>query len=210
MDSPFPGMNPYLENPATWPNLHSRLIVALANLLGPRIRPKYRVVVEMPDIVRHRYLEIRSLRTGDVITVIEILSPVNKRRIGRQKYESKRLEILESQTHLVEVDLLHEGQPMPVLNYEQENHYRVLVSASGERPQAQLYPFNVQQPVPTFWVPLVVGDDAIAVELKPLLDEIYELSGYDLDVDYSQDPVPKWSASELAWIDKQLQSQQLR
>ncbi len=46
MASPFPGMNPYLENPTTWPNLHSRLIVVIANLLSPRIRPKYRVVVE--------------------------------------------------------------------------------------------------------------------------------------------------------------------
>ncbi|PZO58299.1 MAG: hypothetical protein DCF15_05775 [Phormidesmis priestleyi] len=46
MGSPFPGMNPYLENPTTWPNLHSRFIVAVANLLGPKVRPKYRVVVE--------------------------------------------------------------------------------------------------------------------------------------------------------------------
>ena len=46
MGSPFPGMDPYLENPATWSSLHSRLIVELANLLGPQICPKYRVVVE--------------------------------------------------------------------------------------------------------------------------------------------------------------------
>lgn len=264
MDSPFPGMNPYLENPTTWPNLHSRLIVAIANLLGPKVRPKYRVVVEeavyrrdesdqavligvpdvsvrfsgasgseleealsegnvavaspepvvvtvpMPDVVRQRYLEIRSLRTSDVITVIEILSPVNKRGMGRQKYESKRLEILESQTHLVEIDLLHEGRAMPVLNYEQTSHYRVLVSESDNRPQAQLYPFNLQQFIPTFWLPLKPEDEAIAINLKPLLDDIYELSGYDLDINYGQDPVPKWPESELAWIDQQLKSQNLR
>ncbi len=45
----------------------------------------------MPDTVRHCYLEIRSLRTNDAITVIEILSLVNKWGTGRQKYESKRL-----------------------------------------------------------------------------------------------------------------------
>ncbi|MEM6452227.1 MAG: DUF4058 family protein [Cyanobacteria bacterium P01_D01_bin.105] len=263
MGSPFPGMNPYLENPTTWPNLHSRLIVAIANVLGPQVRPKYRVVVEeavykrdeadqailigvpdvsvrqsgsglepredlyegniaiakpesvtvtvpMPDIVRHRYLEIRSLRTSNAITVIEILSPVNKRGIGRQKYDSKRLEILDSQTNLIEIDLLHEGQPMPVLNYEQHSHYRILVSESSERPQAQLYPFNLQQPIPAFWVPLKAEDPAIVVELKPLLDELYELSGYDLDIDYSQDPMPKWPATEVTWIDQQLKLQQLR
>ncbi|NEP45734.1 MAG: DUF4058 family protein, partial [Okeania sp. SIO2H7] len=29
MPSPFPGMNPYLENPAYWPSIHHRLIVAI-------------------------------------------------------------------------------------------------------------------------------------------------------------------------------------
>lgn len=272
MGSPFPGMNPYLENPAAWSNLHSRLIVAIANLLGPQIRPKYRVVVEeavykrdesyqavligvpdvsvrqssgqssgqssnlsaesrelsaqgnvaiaepepvavtvpMPNTVRHHYLEIRSLQTSEVITVIEILSPVNKRGAGRQKYESKRLEILESQTHLVEIDLLHKGQPMPVLGYGLESHYRVLVSPSSDRPQAQLYPFNLQQSLPTFEIPLQPEDIAIAIALKPLLDEIYELSGYDLDVDYRQDPEPNWSPAELEWIDQWLKSLELR
>ncbi len=262
MGSPFPGMNPYLENPTAWANFHSRLIVAIANLLGPQIRPKYRVVVEeavykrdesdqsvligvpdvsvrqssglsaesrsargkvmvaepepvavtvpMPNTVRHRYLEIRSLQTSDAVTVIEILSPVNKRGAGRQKYESKRLEILESQTHLVEIDLLHKGQPMPVLGYASESHYRVLVSASSDRPQAQLYPFNLQQSLPTFEVPLQPEDAAIAITLKPLLDEIYELSGYDLDVDYRRDPEPSWSPSELEWINQWLRSLALR
>ncbi|MGB3294048.1 MAG: DUF4058 family protein [Phormidesmis sp.] len=214
MGSPFPGMNPYLENPATWSNLHSRLIVALANLRGPKIRPKYRVAVAvtmpMPDIVRHRCLEIHSLRTSDVITVIEILSPVNKRGAGRQKYKSKRLEILESQTHLVEIDLLHEEKPIPVLDSEQTSYYRVLVSERSTRPQAQLYSFDLQQSIPPFQVPLQTEDQAITVNLKPLLEEIYELSGYDLDIDYSQDPVPKWSASELTWIDELLKAQKLR
>ncbi|MGC1308231.1 MAG: DUF4058 family protein [Phormidesmis sp.] len=27
MSSPFPGMNPYLENPELWPEVHSRQIV---------------------------------------------------------------------------------------------------------------------------------------------------------------------------------------
>ncbi|MBE9079637.1 DUF4058 family protein [Romeria aff. gracilis LEGE 07310] len=65
-------------------------------------------------------------------------------------------------------------------------------------------------PIPTFWVPLKPEDNAIAINLKPLLDEIYELSGYDLDINYNQDPVPVWPVSELEWIDRQLKSQELR
>ncbi|MEO1404606.1 MAG: DUF4058 family protein [Cyanobacteria bacterium J06635_1] len=46
MPSPFPGMDPYLEHPQTWPNVHHRLISAIAIALGPQLRPNYRIVVE--------------------------------------------------------------------------------------------------------------------------------------------------------------------
>lgn len=47
MPSPFPGMDPYLEHPELWPGVHTRLIVAIADLLVPQLRPKYRVAVEV-------------------------------------------------------------------------------------------------------------------------------------------------------------------
>lgn len=46
MSSPFPGMNPYLENPELWAEVHHRLITAIAIAIAPPIRPKYRVAIE--------------------------------------------------------------------------------------------------------------------------------------------------------------------
>lgn len=46
MPSPFPGMNPYLEDLVFWREVHNRLIVALANDLGARLRPKYYSAIE--------------------------------------------------------------------------------------------------------------------------------------------------------------------
>ena len=34
MPSPFPGLDPYLEQPDYWPECHSRLIVAIAEKPG--------------------------------------------------------------------------------------------------------------------------------------------------------------------------------
>ncbi len=45
MAYPFPGMNPYLEDPALCPGVHGRLI-AIADYLSPQLRPKYFVVIE--------------------------------------------------------------------------------------------------------------------------------------------------------------------
>ena len=46
MPSPFPGMDPYLENPELWPEVHSRLIVAIADALAPSLHPKYYAAID--------------------------------------------------------------------------------------------------------------------------------------------------------------------
>ena len=64
------------------------------------------ISLTLPEEVRESYLEIRDVVNGQVVTVIEILWPKNKRNSeGRVAYESKRNEVLASATHFVEIDL---------------------------------------------------------------------------------------------------------
>ena len=71
------------------------------------------VDVTMPETVKETYLEVRDIITQEVVTVIEILSPKNKRsQEGRNAYTKKRLQVLGSYTNLVEVDLLRDGKPV--------------------------------------------------------------------------------------------------
>jgi hypothetical protein len=46
MTSPFPGMDPFLENPLHWPDVHHGLISEIQAYLNFKIRPKYHVRVE--------------------------------------------------------------------------------------------------------------------------------------------------------------------
>lgn len=46
MPSPFPGMNPYLEQDDTWHDFHQRLIPLVAEEIGRQVRPAYIVKVE--------------------------------------------------------------------------------------------------------------------------------------------------------------------
>ena len=46
MASPFPGMNPYLEHPEMWPEVHHMLISILAETLTPQLLPKYRAAID--------------------------------------------------------------------------------------------------------------------------------------------------------------------
>lgn len=44
--SPFPGMDPFLEESFEWPSVHARLIVTLADLLTEQVAPDYHVNIE--------------------------------------------------------------------------------------------------------------------------------------------------------------------
>jgi Protein of unknown function (DUF4058) len=46
MSSPFPGMDPYLEHPGMWPEVHHRLISAIADALEQTLSFDYRVAIE--------------------------------------------------------------------------------------------------------------------------------------------------------------------
>jgi len=46
MPTPFPGMDPYLEQRSLWPNVHNSVIAALRDYLAPRLRPRYFVAIE--------------------------------------------------------------------------------------------------------------------------------------------------------------------
>lgn len=259
MPSPFPGVDPYLENPELWAEVHHRLITAIADAIAPSLRPKYRVAIEkriylsdvkdrdlvmipdvtifskpssdnqfqstatltssrepitvtvpIPEETREGYLEIREVGTGEVITVIEILSPKNKRAgVGRRLYESKRQQVLTSATHLVEIDLLRGGKPMSVEG-EIQADYRILVSRSNRRPIAHLYAFSVREEIPPFPLPLQSVDVEVQVELQTLLSGVYERAGFDLAVDYTQPTIPPLKGNDAAWADALLREKGLR
>lgn len=47
MPSPFPGMDPYLEAPEIWPDVHHELISEIRAALNPKLRTRYVARVEL-------------------------------------------------------------------------------------------------------------------------------------------------------------------
>ncbi len=109
------------------------------------------ITVPIPETVKQGYLEVKKVGTGEVIAVIEVLSPINKLAgKGREQYEDKRLKIFGSLTNLVEIDLLRQGRPIVILNNGFKSDYRILVSRKNTRPNADLYAFNLREKNPYF------------------------------------------------------------
>jgi len=68
----------------------------------------------IPTPIPHVTIEIRDTANRQLVTAIEVLSPTNKRGDGRQEYLAKRRRILLSTAHLLEIDLLRQGQRVPM------------------------------------------------------------------------------------------------
>lgn len=250
-------MDPWLEHPTIWPDVHNRLIAAIADVVVPMVDPRYFVGVESrmvlypsaddprgarPDLaitrgqidapmpppeggggvavaqaveagvevvevdlpvreeaIEETYLEIRDTRSHLLVTVLEVLSPSNKSRgRGREAYLAKRDEVLETQTNLVEIDLLRDGEATPTTPLIR-SHYRVLVSRSVGRPRAQVFAWNLRAPLPDIPIPLLPGDAEPTLPLNTTLHDLIDRARFFRRLDYEKSPYPPLSEPDAAW-----------
>ncbi len=152
--------------------------------------------------VEENYLVIRRLDSSEVVTIIELLSPTNKRRgsEGHALYLNKREEILRSPSHLVEIDLLRGGERLPTLETLPVGDYYAFVCRAARRPRAEVYAWALRQALPVIPVPLSAGDADVALDLQPLLGGVYDRAGYDYSLDYQQLLSPALSEDNLRWV----------
>ena len=218
MPSPFPGMDPYLEDPATWSSFHFDLIAKTKDALFQGLRPRYfvrsedRVYVVDGDEVREHYLEIQDARDRQLVTILEVLSPSNKTTgsEGRASFGRKRTEIMISGMHWVEIDLLRAGQRFVSEDILGDADYYAHVSHVDERPQGYVWPIRLTEKLPVINIPLRGSDPSFKLDLQLVLSAAYEASAFDETIDYSQPPIPPLSPKFEAWANELLRMNGLR
>lgn len=255
MPSPFPGMDPWLESPEHWHNVHQILITLIASELnrtlpegfaatidenvyllapGDRFLPDVAVlrtsnsatapnfpmasggvlvatipyeIIEETEEVREPFIKVITTNSQrQVVTVIEVLSPVNKTGAGREQYRKKQLEVLESAAHLLEIDLLRGGQHTVAVEqrslmaqYRGFWDYLVSLHRAGVGNRYTCWPVNLYDPLPIVLVPLTIGNADIALDLGALFARCYDEGPFRRTVDYLQSPTPRLKPSDAQW-----------
>ncbi len=250
MSMPFPGMDPYLEHPILWEGFHTRLMVAIANQLQPRLDPRYvasieeRVFIEAPQ---YRIPDVRIQQLPDVgpavatladtdaavvldagevelrqkrveildayndmklIGVIEVLSPTNKASgAGRQSYVEKQQEILDRPCHLVEIDLLREGDPVfPIPAWRLQEippyDYLICVHRWPRRSRFELYPRQLRQRLPRMAIPLSAPDPDVMLDMQAAVEQVYQDGRYQWRLKYVEPCRPSLSTEDQTWADE--------
>jgi hypothetical protein len=159
-------------------------------------------VLPMPVTRRESYLVVRDRESREVVTVIEILSPANKRlgHDGRREYLEKRDDVLQSKSHLVEIDLLRGGERLPVLSPLPTADYYAFVSRRQERPHADVFSWSLRDPLPTIPVPLLVEDGEVPLNLAEAVAAVFQRKRYDLSLDYGAVLTPPPTSDDAEWI----------
>jgi hypothetical protein len=75
-----------------------------------------------------------------------------------------------------------------------------LVSRASDRPNADLFAFDLQEEIPDFPVPLRGEQPELIVNLQLILNETYRNGRLDLLVNYSTAPVPDLNANDRDWM----------
>ena len=162
--------------------------------------PNIVIPANNPVTVRIPVVEIRDVAKNRLITAIEILSPVNKKKPGSDQYHEKRMDLHRSGVHVLEIDLLRRGiRPLfhPMLP---ASHYAMLLMRAGSQ-NTEAWTVNLQDALPILPVPLDSPDPDALLDLKKALDLIYVRSLYHLSIDYGKPPPPPALAdSDSGWM----------
>lgn len=168
------------------------------------------VAVVAPTIVRlaltqkreQVYLEIRERGTRRLVTVVELLSPSNK-RFGSPAwgdYLKKRDAVFASDVHLVELDLLRGGTRMPMGDPLPQGDYYAIISRSYRRPYCEVYSWTLKDKMPTIPIPLLRGDPDVTLDLQEVFNTVYERAGYDYSLDYDREVEPPLKLEDAKWV----------
>jgi hypothetical protein len=151
---------------------------------------------------RQPYLTILDREKGDVVTVLEVLSPTNKSTEGNghRQYLEKRDEIVESPAHLVELDLLRGGRRLPTVEPQPPGDYYAFVSRRWERPRVDVYAWPLRHVLPPILIPLAREDPEVTLDLQAAFTTAYDRALYAHSLNYRREVEPPLSEMDAAWV----------
>lgn len=227
MPSPFPGMDPYLEDEAIWPLFQHQLVASLYQILLPGLVDRYRARINQRTFVteeplftsiikqerQEEYIELRQRTDGRLVTLIDVPSPINKKLPqGRAAYLETRRMARAQNASIVEIDLVLQG--MPLLDYSREGlpewDFAITVTRCTQPERYEIYTSTLAKRLPRFKVPLSPDDRDTVLDLQATFTRAFDQLNFASKIDYRQDPDTKMSDLQLTWIADWLKQMRLR
>jgi hypothetical protein len=227
MPSPFPGMDPYLEEEKLWISFHHQLVGCLYQILLPGLVDRYRARIahrtyttEFPlftSIIREEHLEefieVRQRIDNKLITLVEVVSPTNKlKKEGRLGYHETRKAARSQGASIVEIDLILQGAPM--LDYSRDGlppwDYAITVTRCTQPERYEIYTTTLQKRLPRFKIPLAPDDRDTVLDLQSTFSRCYDIGNFAAHLDYKKNPPVKLKDDDNRFLDELLKQLKVR
>jgi hypothetical protein len=161
------------------------------------------VLRQDPEELRLTWVQISALPDLELVTVIEVLSPINKSWQGRGSYLQKPDRLHAARVNLVEIDLLLGGAPLPMKGRSVPGGYSAIVARAARLPLAEVYRWTVRDALPSVPIPLRDPDPDVGIDLAALVARVYDLGRYARTLRHDQ-PLPDTaplSPDDRSWVE---------
>lgn len=257
MESPFPGVDPYIEQSGHWQDFHLHALSEFCDQLSRTLPDDYVPMVEervalvepdeedrrliRPDIgmvrdprvvprrggpaagvallelelpeptivalpplweeIRETRVEIVRFPGRKLVTVIELLSPMNKADAGYSAYVGRREALFRAKVNLVEIDLLLGGRRPPIDGPWPPGDAYALVSRNTRYPLCDLYIWSIRRTLPTIPIPLASDDPDVPLDLAVVPPVAYRRGRYGRLLSYDSPLTLPLAADDRAWAE---------
>ncbi len=160
-------------------------------------------VIDLPASpeIRVPYLKVIDTIDRQVVTTIELLSPVNKTKgsSAQEEFLRKRKRILSSSTHWLEIDLLRDGVRPP--DVPTTGEYNAVLRRARIPDRMEAWFMSLRTPLPTIAVPLRPPFEDVPLDLQEVVETVYERYRYDTGIDYTEEPPPPpLREDDASWV----------
>jgi hypothetical protein len=150
---------------------------------------------------RRSVVKITSAQGSDVLCVVELLSPSNK-KLGYdyEAYLAKRNGYLAAGVNLVEIDLLRAGSRMPMGSpHPPATDYYAVICPVDQPGTASVWAFSVREMLPVLPVPFKTGLPPVTLDVRACLDRAYDDGRYRDKLDYGRPCDPPLRREDAEW-----------
>jgi hypothetical protein len=158
-----------------------------------------KIAHEFLEEIRETRIDILHRPDRSLVGVLELLSPWNKTGEGFVEYRAKRKAVLIQKVHLVELDLLLDGKRLPLRKPLPQADFYVFLSRAQDRPNCDVFSWQLRDPLPTIPIPLRAPDKGILVDLAEVFEATYKRGRYARSLAYGKSPLAPMSTKDAKW-----------
>lgn len=181
------------------PSANSKALSTASHMNGPHRLPQD---MGAPGAYEQLFIDVLHVPRQRTVAHVEMLCPPNKAGCNdRTAYLATRRDLVHHGVNLVEIDLLLQGERLPMLAPLPRGNYYAFVTRSVSPSNCDIYSWSIRDPLPVVPVPIDDEGREIGLNVAAAFSDTYEHGRYDRVLQYDTPP-SFLNAEDQEWVAK--------